>query len=91
MAAVLVEAFQTARHHLHSVAGTEVGTRRRAVAWHQDGLVGSSRGGPLRMAHRRRLGCPVAPGRLTRDAWSWLLIAPPGEPVFLLYERGERA
>jgi hypothetical protein len=44
VAVVLMEAFQPARHHLHGAADTEVGHRRRAVAWRQDGLVGSSRG-----------------------------------------------
>ena len=88
VAAVLVAVFQTARPHLHSAAGTNMRTSRRAVAWRQDGLVGSSRGDPLRMAQRQRLDCPVAPGRLRRDAWSWLLTVAPVEPVFLPREQG---
>src|SRR6266446_4728366 len=50
------------------------------VLWSE---VGREEGGGTRRA--------AAPGRHTRDLWSWLLTAPAIEPVFLPRERGERA
>src|SRR2546426_6411928 len=75
VAAVLVEAFQTARPRLHGAAGIDMGPRRRTGAWRQDGLVGSSRGWSPSHGAQAAAGVPRSPttpheGRMVLGAHS---------------------